>query len=143
MRLRVSPDSAVPIYEQILSQVVFAVAAGDLPAGEAVPSVRELSQQLIVNANTVARAYQELERLGVVEARRGVGMFVTDGGPKVCRERRKVLVMDPYQMNPYSRTNEYWISIERVIGAVLLGIVTHDANLLIIHPRHLHRQGIP
>ena len=94
MRLRVSPDSAVPIYEQILSQVVFAVAAGDLPAGEAVPSVRELSQQLIVNANTVARAYQELERLGVVEARRGVGMFVTDGGPKVCRERRKVLVRD-------------------------------------------------
>ena len=94
MRLRVSPDSAVPIYEQILSQVVFAVAAGDLPAGEAMPSVRELSQQLIVNANTVARAYQELERLGVVEARRGVGMFVTDGGPKVCRERRKVLVRD-------------------------------------------------
>ena len=94
MRLRVSPDSAVPIYEQILSQVVFAVAAGDLPAGEAVPSVRELSQQLIVNANTVARAYQELERLGVVEARRGVGMFVTDGGPKVCRDRRKVLVRD-------------------------------------------------
>ena len=94
MRLRVSPDSAVPIYEQILSQVVFAVAAGDLPAGEAVPSVRELSQQLIVNANTVARAYQELERLGVVEARRGVGMFVTDGGPRVCRERRKVLVRD-------------------------------------------------
>ena len=94
MRLRVSPDSAVPIYEQILSQVVFAVAAGDLPAGGAVPSVRELSQQLIVNANTVARAYQELERLGVVEARRGVGMFVTDAGPKVCRERRKVLVRD-------------------------------------------------
>ena len=94
MRLRVSPDSAVPIYEQILSQVVFAVAAGDLPAGEAVPSVRELSQQLIVNANTVARAYQELERLGVVEARRGVGMFVTDGGPKVCRDRRMVLVRD-------------------------------------------------
>ena len=43
---------------------------------------------------TGRRAYQELERLGVVEARRGVGMFVTDGGPKVCRERRKVLVRD-------------------------------------------------
>ena len=94
MLTRVSPDSAVPIYEQILAQVVFAVAAGDLTAGEAVPSVRELALRLLVNANTVSRAYQELERLGVVEARRGVGMFVTDGGPKVCRERRKVLVRD-------------------------------------------------
>ena len=94
MLTRVSPDSTVPIYEQILAQVVFAVAAGDLPAGESVPSVRELAQRLLVNANTVSRAYQELERLGVVEARRGVGMFVTDGGPKVCRERRKVLVRD-------------------------------------------------
>ncbi len=94
MRLRVAPDSSVPIYEQIVAQVVFAVAAGDLPAGEAVPSVRELAGQLIVNANTVTRAYQELERLGVVESRRGVGMFITDGGPKVCRDRRKVLVRD-------------------------------------------------
>ena len=94
MLTRVSPDSTVPIYEQILAQVVFAVAAGDLPAGESVPSVRELASRLLVNANTVSRAYMELERLGVVEARRGVGMFVTDGGPKVCRERRKVLVRD-------------------------------------------------
>jgi hypothetical protein len=46
-------------------------------------------------------------------------------------------------MNPYGGSHEYWISIERVIGAVLLGIVTHDANLLIIHPRHLPRQEIP
>ena len=94
MRLRVAPESPVPIYEQIVAQVVFAVAAGDLPAGESVPSVRELAQQLIVNANTVTRAYQELERLGVVAARRGVGMFITDAGPKVCRDRRKVLVRE-------------------------------------------------
>jgi GntR family transcriptional regulator len=94
VRLRVAPDSSVPIYEQIVAQVVFAVAAGDLPAGEAVPSVRELAAQLIVNANTVTRAYQELERLGVVESRRGVGMFITDGGPNVCRERRRVMVRD-------------------------------------------------
>jgi hypothetical protein len=74
---------------------------------------------------------------------RGVpaGHFVVIAGYNI--ERRKVLVMDPYQMNPYGGSHEYWISIERVIGAVLLGIVTHDANLLIIHPRHLPRQEIP
>ena len=92
MRLNVRPDSPVPIYEQIVAQVVFAVAAGDLPVGELIPSVRDLSQQLIVNANTVARAFMELERMGVLESRRGVGMAVTAEGPKRCRERRKEIV---------------------------------------------------
>jgi GntR family transcriptional regulator len=94
MRLRVSPDSPVPIYEQILSQVVFAIAAEDIAPGDFIPSVRDLSQQLIVNANTVTRAYQELERLGVLEPRRGLGMVVCEGGLKVCRDRRKIIVRD-------------------------------------------------
>lgn len=68
------------------------------------------------------------------------GHFVVIAGYDI--ERRKVLVMDPYQMNPYGRLHEYWIGIERVIAAVLLGIVTHDANLLIIHPRHRDRQTL-
>jgi GntR family transcriptional regulator len=92
MRLNVRPDSPVPIYEQIVAQVVFAVAAGDLPVGELIPSVRDLSQQLIVNANTVARAFMELERMGVLESRRGVGMAVTAEGPKRSRDRRKEIV---------------------------------------------------
>lgn len=58
-------------------------------------------------------------------------------------ERRKVLVIDPYQLNPYGGSHEYWIGIDRVINAILLGIVTHDANLLIIHPRHRPSQGLP
>jgi hypothetical protein len=49
-------------------------------------------------------------------------------------QRRTVLIADPYGPNPFSRTQEYWINIERVLNAVLLGIVTHDANLLVIHP---------
>jgi hypothetical protein len=48
--------------------------------------------------------------------------------------QRRVLVADPYQPHPYGSTNEYWISIDRAVGAVLLGIVTHDANLLIVYP---------
>jgi len=92
MRLRVQPESSIPIYEQIVTQIVFAIAAGDVPAGEMVPSVRDLRQQLLVNPNTVARAYQDLERLGVLESRRGIGMAVTEDGPKVCRDRRKEIV---------------------------------------------------
>ena len=74
---------------------------------------------------------------------RGVpsGHFVVIAGYDI--ERRKVLVMDPYGMNPYGQLHEYWISIDRVIASILLGIVTHDANLLNIHPRRVAREGLP
>jgi hypothetical protein len=45
-----------------------------------------------------------------------------------------VLVVDPYQPNPWAPSHEYWIGIDRVVAAILLGIVTHDANLLVVHP---------
>ena len=48
--------------------------------------------------------------------------------------RRRVLVVDPYQPNPYGPSHEYWISVDRVVAAILLGIVTHDANLLVVYP---------
>jgi hypothetical protein len=64
------------------------------------------------------------------------GHFVVIAGYN--HDTRKVLVTDPYQLNPYG-PHEYWISLDRVLGAVLLGIVTHDANLLVIHPRHKRR----
>lgn len=92
MRIIVRQDSPVPIYEQIVSQVVFAVAAGDVRAGDEVPSVRELAQQIVFNPNTVARAYQELEKIGVLEPRRGMKMVVAADGLKRCRERRKEIV---------------------------------------------------
>lgn len=60
------------------------------------------------------------------------GHFVVIAGYNAAR--RRVLVVDPYQPHPYGTSHEYWISIDRAVGAVLLGIVTHDANLLIIHP---------
>jgi len=60
------------------------------------------------------------------------GHFVVIAG--YDRKKRSVLVADPYGLHPYSPLHEYWVSIDRVIGAVLLGIVTHDANLLVIYP---------
>jgi hypothetical protein len=66
---------------------------------------------------------------------RGVpsGHFVVIAG--YDRVRRTLLVIDPYYKNPYASTHEYWLSAERVLGAVLLGMATHDANLLIIRPK--------
>ena len=75
-----------PIYGQIADRVKFAVAAGVLRPGELVPSVRELSKQLVVNPNTVARAYRDLQTEGLLEPVRGTGLQVAEGAPERCRE---------------------------------------------------------
>jgi len=92
MQIRISDSDGVPIYRQIVSQVKFLVAAGRLIAGDRLPPVRTLAEQLVVNPNTVARAYRELESAGVITARQGSGVFVSNNGsPLALREKRKVL----------------------------------------------------
>ena len=80
-----------PIYGQIADQVKFAVAAGVLRPGDLVPSVRELSKQLVVNPNTVARAYRELQGEGLLEAVRGTGLQVAEAAAERCREERRAI----------------------------------------------------
>jgi GntR family transcriptional regulator len=92
MLFDVRADSPVPIYEQIVSQVIFGVASGTVEPGELIPSVRELAVRLTVHPNTVARAFQELEREGVLTAKRGRGMEVTAEAPELCRARRRSIV---------------------------------------------------
>jgi GntR family transcriptional regulator len=89
---KIHPDSPIPIYEQIVSQVIFNIASAALEVGEMIPSVRDLAVRLTVHPNTVARAFQELERQGVVAARRGKGMEVTPEAPAICREQRQEIV---------------------------------------------------
>ena len=81
-----------PIYGQIADRVKFAVAAGVLRPGELVPSVRELSRQLVVNPNTVARAYRELQNEGLIEPVRGTGLQVAEGAVERCRQARAEFV---------------------------------------------------
>jgi GntR family transcriptional regulator len=92
MLFHVHPDSAVPIYEQIVGQVIFGIASGALELGTLIPSVRDLAGRLLVHPNTVARAFQELERRGVVAAKRGLGMEVTAEAPALCRAERQEIV---------------------------------------------------
>jgi GntR family transcriptional regulator len=75
-QIHITTGSNTPIYRQIVEQVRLAVATGTLPAGHAMPSVRSLAERLLVNANTVAKAYGELVRDGVLESRQSLGFFV-------------------------------------------------------------------
>lgn len=84
----IDPNSKISICEQIVSQVIFHIASGGLTVGELIPSVRKLGGKLTVHPNTVAKAFQELERLGVVKERRGRGMEVTPDSPKICHKER-------------------------------------------------------
>ena len=92
MQLHVSTNDGVPIYQQVATQVKYLVASGRLKQGDQLMPVRKLAEQLIVNPNTVARAYRELESEGVVESRRGSGVFVAEGvSPLAKREQNKIL----------------------------------------------------
>lgn len=76
--MHIDPKSRIPIYEQISTQIRERIASGVYAAGESLPSLRSLAVEIGVNPNTVQRAYEELERRGIVESRRGVGIFVRD-----------------------------------------------------------------
>ena len=94
MQLHVSTGDGVPIYLQIANQVKHLVASGRLSAGEEIPPIRVLAQQLLVNPNTVARAYLELEREGVVIKRHGSGTYVSDAGSPLARKQRLKILAD-------------------------------------------------
>jgi GntR family transcriptional regulator len=107
MQLHISPSDGVPIYLQIVNQVKYLVASGRLRSGEELPPIRVLAEQLLINPNTVARAYRELEVAGVVTKRRTAGTYVSDAGSPLARrerlrilaERADALLAEAQQMN--------------------------------------------
>jgi GntR family transcriptional regulator len=78
IEIQISPGTAAPIYRQVIDQVRLAIASAGLLAGEQLPSVRGLAERLLVNPNTIARAYREMERDGVLESRHGQGVFIAE-----------------------------------------------------------------
>lgn len=92
MQIHISSANGVPIYLQVVNQIKYLVAAGRLTAGEELPPIRVLAEKLLINPNTVARAYRELETAGIVEKRRTAGTYVSDqGSPLARRERMRIL----------------------------------------------------
>lgn len=107
MHLHISPNDSTPIYQQIVNQVKYMVSSGQLQPGDILPPIRTLSGTLIVNANTVARAYRDLERDGFVTLQRGIGTRVNEiGSPltqdeqmTILSERASALISEAHQMN--------------------------------------------
>lgn len=99
MRIRVTTGSTIPIYRQVIDQLRQAVATGKIKVGDAAPSVRALAKELLVNPNTIAKAYAELVRDGVLVSHRGRGYFVAERRNIFsAKERRRRLeqVLDPF-----------------------------------------------
>lgn len=96
----ISTGSKISIYKQITDQVWLAVTTGKLAVGDQLPSVRALAEELVVNPNTVARAYADLTRDGLIESRAGRGVFIT--------EKRKVFTEE-----------EAWRRLEPLIDAAI------------------------
>ena len=75
---RLNPSSGVPLYVQLMEQLKHAIETGAIRAGEQLPSVRQMAEELMINPNTVARAYRELEHEGIIELKHGAGAFIRE-----------------------------------------------------------------
>jgi GntR family transcriptional regulator len=80
MLFRTNPASGVPVYLQLIEQVKHAIDVGALSPGDQLPAIRRVAEDLVINPNTVAKAYRELEHEGVIELRQGSGAFVSENG---------------------------------------------------------------
>lgn len=117
MDLHISQQDGVPVYQQIINQLKNLVASGRLLPNQEIPPIRKLAEQLVINPNTVARAYRELESSGWVYKRRGAGTFISEiSSPlsnleqqKIIEERIASLLTDAYQMG---------LSVDAVINLV-------------------------
>lgn len=122
--LQITTGNSTPIYRQIVDQVRLAVATGALAPGDALPSVREAAARLIVNPNTVARAYGDLARDGILEAQPGKGLFVAPRRlihSEEERRRRLDLAADQFVQDVLLlgfSPPDIWARLERKLSAV-------------------------
>jgi len=113
----VNPSSGVPIYLQIETQVKNAIAAGALRADQALPSVRKLAAELGINPNTAARAYQNLERDGVISTVPGGGTYVADNVPRFLKSE-KLRRLQPYARQIAVEGAQLCLTDEEILRAV-------------------------
>jgi GntR family transcriptional regulator len=117
MTLHVDTSSRLPIYQQLAQQIREAIARGELPPETGLPSVRQLSRELVVNPNTVARAYTELEREGLLVSRPGRGIYVAQPRndlTRAARDRRLTEQLDRW----LTEAVHLGYSAEEVLGLV-------------------------
>jgi GntR family transcriptional regulator len=109
--------SGVPIYRQIISQILYAIARGDLPPGTQLPTVRQLAVDLSVNPNTIIKAYKELEIRGNLETQQGTGTFISDAEVTIAPDERK-RVLTALCKDVVGRAGAYGIELGEIIQAL-------------------------
>jgi GntR family transcriptional regulator len=114
MQIHISSSDGVPLYLQIVNQVKYLVASRRLAPGEELPPIRALAEQLLINPNTVARAYRELEVAGVVEKRRTAGTYVAEAGSPLRRQERLKIIAERVDAL-LAEAKQMDISLEEVI----------------------------
>src|SRR5262249_15729662 len=124
MLLRPNPALGVPIYVQLMEQVKHAIETGALRAGDQLPGIRPLAEELVINPNTVAKVYRELEHEGVIELRHAAGAFVSsNGGAKKLtdklRQAQTVVSTAVQRLRAHGVTDE---EIRRLFEAELAGL---------------------
>jgi GntR family transcriptional regulator len=114
MNFLIDNKSGVPFYRQIIEQVKFAIARGDLEPGDRLPTVRQLAVDLSINPNTVIRAYRELEIEGAIETHQGSGTFVGNRRPEIDHlEKQRML--DQILTELLARASSYGLSLNDVL----------------------------
>src|SRR5262245_27600964 len=124
MLFRPNPSTGVPIYLQLMEQVKHAIETGALRPGEQLPGIRPLAEELVINPNTVARAYRELEHEGVIELRHGAGAFVSaNARPKKATDKLRaaqtIVIESIERLRASGVTDE---EIRRLFEAELAGL---------------------
>ena len=117
MDLLIDTKSGVPFYRQIIEQVKFAIARGDLESGDRLPTVRQLAVDLSINPNTVIRAYRELEIEGMLDTQQGSGTFVSNHRPDIDRlERQRML--DQILTEMLARASSYGFTLDELLDGL-------------------------
>ena len=129
MLLRPNPSSGVPIYLQLMEQVKHGIETGALRPGEQLPGIRPLAEELVVNPNTIAKAYRELEHEGVIELRHGAGAFVSASAPAkptgTMRAAQSLIATAVDTLRARGITDE---EIRRLFEAQLAGVSGNGAH---------------
>lgn len=114
MEFSLDNKSGVPFYRQIIEQIKFGIANGELGAGDRLPTVRQLAVDLSINPNTVVRAYRELEIEGVLTTQQGSGTFVGNEKPEIDRlEKQRML--DQIVTDLMARASSYGLTLQDVL----------------------------
>lgn len=117
MEFRIDLKSGVPFYRQIIEQVKFAIARGDLQPGTQLPTVRQLAVDLSINPNTVIRAYREMEIEGLLETHQGSGTFVGHRKPEID-DLERLRMLDQIITDMLARASSYGFTLDDVLNGL-------------------------